>query len=148
VVAGCSSGSTAPHVAATGPVQVPVPAATAALVLRTCRDLLARLPNQLDKGVQRRPATPDPTRTAAWGDPPITLRCGVPLPDQTVTPIVIDGLPLVTTNSAGVVTWTTPDRAVNVSLDIPTSYQNQAYDVQPLVPLLLALPKPDAAPGA
>jgi hypothetical protein len=76
------------------------------------------------------------------------LRCGVPLPDQSVTPIVIDGLPFVTTKANGVVTWTTADRAVNASIDVPTSYQDQAYDVQPLIPALLKLPKPDAAPGA
>jgi hypothetical protein len=45
------------------------------------------------------------------------------------------------------VLWTTADRAVNVALDIPTSYE-QAYLVQALVPALKRLPAPAAAPGA
>ena len=98
--------------------------------------------------MHRRPVTGDATRTAAWGDPPITLRCGVALPDQTLEPIIIDGLKLVTTKAAGVVTWTTFDRAVNVAIAVPTSYEEQVYDVQPLVPALKKLPAPEAAPGA
>ena len=117
-----------------------MPSATATPVVSACTALLASLPDQLDKGVRRRPVTGDPTRTAAWGDPPVTLRCGVPLPDQSLEPIEIDGLKLVTTKAAGMVTWTTFDRAVNVSIDVPTAYEEQVYDVQPLVPMLKKLP--------
>jgi hypothetical protein len=117
------------------------------LVLSSCRELLAALPDQLDTGVRRRSVTGDATRTAAWGDPPVTLRCGVALPDQSLEPIRIDGLNLVTTKSRGVVTWTTFDRAVNVAIDVPTAYEEQVYDVQPLVPLLKKLPAPQPAPG-
>jgi hypothetical protein len=126
---------------------VPAPSATAPLVLTACQALLAALPAELDKGVRRRPVTGDTTRTAAWGDPPVTLRCGVPLPDQSLEPIAIDGLKLVTTKLPGVVTWTTFDRAVNVAIDVPTAYEEQVYVVQPLVPLLAKLPPPVAAPG-
>jgi hypothetical protein len=97
--------------------------------------------------VRRRPVTGDANRTAAWGDPAVTLQCGVPLPDQTATPLVLDGLPFVTKKTAGRVLWTTSDRAVNVTLDIPTSYE-QAYLVQTLVPALKQLPAPVGAPGA
>jgi hypothetical protein len=126
---------------------VPLPSSSAKPVVDACARLLAALPDELDKGVTRRPVTGDPTRTAAWGDPAVTLQCGVPLPDQTATPLVLDGLPFVTRRTAGRVLWTTADRAVNVSLDIPTSYE-QAYLVQSLVPLLKQLPEPAAAPGA
>jgi hypothetical protein len=54
----------------------------------------------------------------------------------------------VTTTSRGLVTWTTFDRAVNVAIAIPTSYEEQVYDVQPLVPMLKKLPAPQPAPGA
>ena len=77
----------------------------------------------------------------------MTLQCGVPLPDQQQTPLVVDGLAFVTNKTAGRVLWTTADRAVNVSLDIPTDYE-QAYLVQALVPALRTLPAPAAAPGA
>jgi hypothetical protein len=116
-------------------------------VLSACRQLLASLPAELDDGVRRRPVTEDAERTAAWGDPAITLRCGVMLPDQTLEPIEIDGLKLVTTKAAGVVTWTTFDRAVNVAIAVPTAYEEQVYDVQPLVPALKELPAPQPAPG-
>jgi hypothetical protein len=124
-----------------------VPSASAQPVLQACAALMAALPAELDKGVRRRPVTGDATRTAAWGDPAVTLRCGVPLAVQTATPLVIDGLPFVTDKQAGHVLWTTADRAVNVALDIPTSYE-QAYLVQALVPALKRLPAPEGAPGA
>jgi hypothetical protein len=142
----CTSGGTSrPH--ATGPVAVPVPTSSAAAVVSACTTLLAAVPAELDTGVRRRPVTGDTNRTAAWGDPAITLRCGVALPDQTLEPIVIDGLKLVTTTSNGVITWTTFDRAVNVAIAVPSSYEEQVYDVQPLVPMLRHLPAPQPAPG-
>ena len=109
-------------------------------MVSACTSLLASVPDELDTGVRRRPVTGDAHRTAAWGDPAITLRCGVAPPDQTLEPIVIDGFKLVTATSGGVVTWTTFDRAVNVAIDVPTSYQDQLYDVQALVPMLRKLP--------
>jgi hypothetical protein len=115
----------------------------------SCKKLLATLPSQLDKNVRRRPVSGDATRTAAWGDPAVTLRCGVPLPDQSLEPIVIDNLSFVTTKHNGVTSWTTSNRAVNVAIDVPSSYTGeQGYLVTPLVALMLAaLPAPAAAPG-
>ena len=124
-----------------------MPSASAAPVLAACTALLSRLPDELDKGVRRRPVSGDPTRTAAWGEPPVTLQCGVPLPDQELPPLEVDGLPFVTRKTAGRVYWTTQNRAVNVLLDIPTRYE-QAYLVQALVPALKGLPEPAPAPGA
>ena len=121
-------------------MDVPVPATSTSLAASACARLVAALPDELDVGVRRRPVTGDATRTAAWGDPAITLRCGVPLPDQSLEPIQIDGLDLVTVKSAGLVTWTTLDRAVGVAIAVPTSYEEQVYDVQPLVPALKLLP--------
>jgi hypothetical protein len=149
LAAGACTSSPAPRPAATGPVAVPVPSASAPLVVSACKNLLGSLPQQLDKGVERRPVTGDPARTAAWGDPAITLQCGVALPDQTATPLVVDDLAFVTTQRAGRVTYTTQGRAVNVSLVVPTPYENQALLVLPLVkPIEKALPLPAPAPGA
>jgi len=128
---------------------VPAPTASAALVLSTCRALLASVPDELDKGVRRRPVTGDATRTAAWGDPAVTLRCGVARATTGIGPITIDGLSFLTRTADGVTTWTTSDRAVNVAIDVPRSYAEQAYDVQPLIPaILMALPAAAPAPGA
>ena len=116
-------------------------------MVAACAALAKALPAELDKGVRRRPVSGDAARTAAWGDPAVTLQCGVPLPDQALEPLVVDGLAFVTVRKGGSVVWTTRDRAVNVSLDIPKSYE-QAYLVQALVPVLKKLPAPVGAPGA
>jgi hypothetical protein len=71
----------------------------------------------------------------------------VPLPDQTQTPLVIDGFPLVLDQHGGDVTYTTADRAVNAAVLVPKSYQDQAYLVQVLIPALKKLPQATAAPG-
>jgi hypothetical protein len=44
-----------------------------------CAALSGKLPARLD-GHARREVNPASSLTAAWGDPPITLRCGVPRP--------------------------------------------------------------------
>jgi len=137
--AACSSGSTATP-RATGPVDVPAPTATATDIAATCTALLASLPDQLDPGVDRRPVTGDSARTAAWGDPAITLQCGVEPADQNQTPLVLDDLAFVTQRRPGRVLWSTRDLAVTIRLDIPRSYESQADVVLPLVPALKTLP--------
>ena len=42
-----------------------------------CRALKAALPDALGEGVERRTATPESDTTTAYGDPVITVRCGV-----------------------------------------------------------------------
>ena len=65
--------------AATGPVDVPVPTSRAPA---GCARLGPLLPASLGEGVERRPVTGDDTRTAAWGDPAVTLVCGTPAPPK------------------------------------------------------------------
>jgi uncharacterized protein DUF3515 len=144
----CTSEPGAPAPRATGPVDVPAPSSSASLVSRACATLVGTLPDELDKDVRRRQVTGDAGRTAAWGDPAITLQCGVPLPDQRQPPLIIDGFPLVTDERGDAITYTTSDRAVNVAVRVPKSYEDQVYLVQDLVPLLKKLPAPQAAPGA
>jgi hypothetical protein len=58
------------------PIDSPdVPAADRA----ACADLVAALPDTLF-GELRRPVDPDDALGAAWGDPPVELRCGVGVP--------------------------------------------------------------------
>jgi len=141
VLALCAGCTTASSPGARGPVAVPAPSAPSAAAVTACRSLTTALPASLDKGVDRRRVRGDSALTAAWGDPPITLTCGVPPGDATQTPLVIDGLPLVTVEGRQAVTYTTVDRAVNVRLVMPKSYDEQAYLVQPLIPALKALPR-------
>ncbi len=60
-----------------------------------CGDLIENLPDSVD-GSGRRPTSPDSSATAAWGEPPIVLRCGVPRPDaldSTAVLFDVDGIP-------------------------------------------------------
>ena len=55
-----------------------------------CADLVAALPDTVD-GAGRRPTTPDSPATAAWGEPPIVVRCGVPRPSAlTPTSVLLE----------------------------------------------------------
>jgi Protein of unknown function (DUF3515) len=56
-----------------------VPPRPARATTRRCAALAGLFPSRLD-GHARRSASPSSPLTAAWGDPPIALRCGVPLP--------------------------------------------------------------------
>ncbi len=57
------------------PVQVAAPAQGPP----ECTRLVRALPGSVD-GQQRRDVSPAQAPAAAWGDPPIVLRCGVPAP--------------------------------------------------------------------
>jgi hypothetical protein len=67
VLAGCS-----------GPAQVTPPAPTAGTAA-LCRRLVAAIPDKVDDQ-SARDVRPDSPYTAAWGDPAITLACGVAQP--------------------------------------------------------------------
>lgn len=83
--------------ACTAPVRVPEPSPPAEIE-RTCRALHHGLPDELD-GEWRRPTEPESRLLAAWGSPPIALRCGVGRPaalrptSQLVTVDGVDWLP-------------------------------------------------------
>lgn len=59
-----------------------------------CAELVAALPDTVD-GAGTRPTSPQSAATAAWGEPPIVLRCGVARP-AAVTPtsvlLEVDGI--------------------------------------------------------
>ncbi len=153
LLAACtSSGDTSPSPRPTAPVVVPDPVAMDDLVVSSCAALLRAVPQELGDGLRRREVTGDPLRTAAWGDPAVTLECGVPRPARAEPPVEIgpnDDGPLVafTTRDVGAATrFTTSDRAVTVAVTVP-----DVYDSQVLVTLagaLRALPEPSPAPGA
>ncbi|MCW2666824.1 MAG: hypothetical protein JWN57_1786 [Frankiales bacterium] len=132
---------------------VPVPSASASLVVQSCARLLAALPESLDPGVTRRQVTGDGTRTAAWGDPAVTLECGVDRPTRAEPPTELgppDRTELVafTTRDVGAGTrWTTSNRAVTVAVTVPDAYDAQVL-TELLDPLLDTLPAPSPAPGS
>jgi len=74
---------------------------------------------------------------AAWGDPPVVLRCGVP---PRVTPagqiVVLDGVDWTTDVDNAGVTWTTVGRRVNVQVRVPGRYDSQGPLLSPLSPVI------------
>jgi hypothetical protein len=107
---------------------VPHPSGKAA---KACRALHERLPHRVF-GQQRISLDPDSNYTAAWGDPGIELRCGVPRPAK-LTPGSAHYNPLASTMEVNGVSWlleerqddyrfTTTDRTAYVEVTVPNSY--------------------------
>jgi hypothetical protein len=112
--------------AAYGPVDVPAPSVEPD-TRRDCAALVAALPDRLDRAV-RRPVRPEQENVAAWGSPPVVLRCGVPAPrvppDAQV--LEIDGVAWVTLPGSGGTFWTTVERDPRVEVEIPDAYDPAA----------------------
>ena len=102
-----------------------------------CAALLAGLPQDVE-GQRRRKVTPG-VLTAAWGDPPITLRCGVPAPPA-LTPssecLEVNGVGWFNEDVPGGVLFTTIGRATFVEVAVPAAY---TPPVNPLVDLAAAV---------
>ena len=92
------------------------------------------LPGELD-GQDRRETRPDSPLTAAWGDPPIVLRCGVPRPaayNPTATLVEVDGVAWLPERTDEGYVFTTARRVADVEVRVPRAY---APEVDPLVDL-------------
>jgi hypothetical protein len=120
----------------TGAVAVPEPTPDDA-DRTTCAALVAGLPDDVEGGVRR---TVEPgVLTAAWGDPPITLRCGVAAPPG-LTPssecLEVNGVGWFSEDVEGGVLFTTIGRAAFVEVAVPADY---TPPVNPLVDLAAAV---------
>ena len=133
---------------ATGPVEVPAPTTSLAPGLRdACTALLAALPEEIDPGVRRRSVEGGDGRTAAWGDPAVVLRCGVPAPDRPDPPAQVNGVLWAVRDIGAGFRWTTEQFAAPVAVEVPDAYENGAELVNPLAePLLRSLPGPSPTP--
>jgi hypothetical protein len=89
-----------------------------------CRALLSKLPEQL-RGLPRRQVTGGHEQNAAYGDPAVTLACGVPAPTFAPTDFVypLSGV-CWHPNEAGSV-WTTVDREVTIALTLPAALSGE-----------------------
>ena len=101
-----------------------------------CAQLVAALPDVLAEGLARRPVTGDATRTAAWGDPVVTLACGAPKADPTAERLELgptdDLLQRFAIDDIGAATaYTTWKLDVPVVVTVPDE-----YDATVLVPLV------------
>lgn len=79
---------TAPQVQATTAVELTAPALTGQPAA-ACQTLVTSLPARL-RDLSRRPVSAGPQQNAAYGDPPITLACGVAAPTVAATDPILE----------------------------------------------------------
>jgi len=147
VLAGCSGGSAGGGSAvAVSPPAVPAGARSA------CERLAAALPDRLGDIAARRAVTPSSPYTAAWGDPPIVLRCGAAPPRHPYTGdrLTIDGVSWLGSHQGDVQAWASLGRPVTVRLDVPLGYDEQDAILADLSAVLAAAvpARRSPAPGA
>lgn len=91
-----------------------------------CAELVAALPDEIGTGdddLDRRTLTrPAPPGAAAWGDPPVVLRCGLARPAE-LTPssrlIDVSGVQFLEIPGLGATSWVVVDRPVYLVLTLP-----------------------------
>lgn len=138
--AGCTDAESGPA--------VPSPSGKAA---EACRALSDRLPKRVD-GQQRISLEPASKYTAAWGDPAIELRCGVPRPEKlspgsehynpTAEAAEVDGVSWLLEELDDGYRFTTTDRAANVELTVPDDYAPEIDALPDLAePVRASVPK-------
>ncbi len=103
-----------------------------------CKVLADQLPDRVD-GQERRPTTPASAATAAWGDPPISLRCGVPTP-AAYTPgvqlVTVNGVDWLPEQLSSGVRFTSHGRLANVEVTVPAAYRPEADALTDLSPVI------------
>jgi hypothetical protein len=128
--------------AATGAVTVTAPALPAR-ARTVCRALVSQLPAAL-RDRPPRPVTAGSEQNAAYGEPPITVACGVPPATFPPTDIVY-ALDRVCWHAArgtdGGSVWTTVDREVPVRVAMPAAYEQPGQWVIELsAPVIATVP--------
>jgi hypothetical protein len=126
-----------------GPLQVDTPRLSGQAA-RTCSALVHALPATVDSGRRRAVETSGAPASAAWGDPAIVLRCGVPMPrqfDRFATCQEANGVgwfipQAQMTGSPESITMTTIGRAVNVEVSLPRDYWPPAAAMVDLAPAI------------
>ncbi|WP_436526940.1 DUF3515 family protein [Actinoplanes sp. HUAS TT8] len=143
------SKSTAPEAdpapTASGPIAVPSTAVEVAApklsarAAQVCLAVTSQLPNQV-RNLPARKVSTGPEQNAAYGEPPLTVSCGVAQPRMCATvddtsgtcvPLVADLLLMNRVcwyyqEKTGGTTFTTMDREVPVQVVVPTAYDNRA----------------------
>lgn len=117
------------------PSSPPAPVATGPVALdarelsereqTVCRALLSQLPDTI-RDLPQRPVTQGPEQNAGFGDPPITVECGVPPADVAPTDQVwpLDAV-CWHTNQPEATEWVTVDREVPVRVTVPEAYEGR-----------------------
>lgn len=95
-----------------------------------CRAVLARLPAEVN-GLPQRPVTAGAEQNAAYGEPPVTVACGVPPVEYEPTELVLRLGPVCwqARELEGGSRWTTLDREVPVQVWVPDAYDSPSQQV-------------------
>jgi Protein of unknown function (DUF3515) len=115
--------TSAPATRALPPVRVAPPPALSAAAQRACRELISALPTELGD-LPARPADSPSPYVAAWGEPAVTLRCGVPRPPSFIATAdvqQIDGVSWFPERRGSTTAWTVVDRPVYVEVLVPAA---------------------------
>ena len=101
---------------------------------------------------ERRDVDPDSSLTAAYGDPPVAVRCGVPEPGALVATselVTVDGIDWFPEELTAGWLMTTVGRAANVEITVPDAQGPAPSVAADLAPTILdALPATSPKPGA
>jgi hypothetical protein len=131
---------------ASSPVQMdahtPIPGTTA-----VCADLVEALPETVSDAVRRQVSPPSPG-VAAWGQPPVLLRCGVPAAtgaDPTTAVLEVDGVGWLPVPGTGGTFFSTVDRVAVVEVAVPDDYAPEADVLADLAPAVSATVPPTAS---
>jgi Protein of unknown function (DUF3515) len=104
-------------------VKVSPPPALTAAAQRSCQDLISALPTDLGD-LPARPVDSSSPYVAAWGEPAVTLRCGVPRPPSFIATAdvqQINGVTWFAERRGGTTAWTAVDRPVYVEVLVPAA---------------------------
>ena len=99
---------------------VPEPTGSTA---EACAAFQSALPASLSTVGERREVTPQSSTTAAYGDPPVGIRCGVSTPAALVptsTLVTVDGIDWFPEELSGGWRMTTVNRVAGVEITVPT----------------------------
>lgn len=127
LVAGCS-----------GAVKVDLPAGAAA---PACARVAQALPRTLLQQ-HRRDTDPSSPALAAWGDPAIVLRCGVPTPGPTTDLCTaVDGVDWVARPISGGYDFTTYGRTPAIQVLVPKRYAPETFALTGLTAAVSTIPQ-------
>jgi hypothetical protein len=134
--------STAPVATTAGPL--------AGQATTACPDLLGRIPATGLRDRPRRTVTAGADRNAAYGDPAITLTCGVPAPTLPVGADVylLSGVCWYSETDGTATVWTTVDRDTAVRVRVPKAYEAPGQWVIEFSPAVTAALPRAATPPA
>jgi len=130
------AGLVAARLTANQPIEVPDPPSSVES-RRLCAALTAALPRRLAQ-LAARTVDGNPRAAAAWGDPPVILRCGLlATPSQLGQLVTLDGVNWAPVVGKHEVTWTAVGRPVTVQVRVPRRYDSQALLLAELSPVIV-----------